>query len=209
MSYPPGTPDPSPGQPEPDDDRDGGEDQGREPGASAAPPPYESPYGRTPYPQDPYGQPEPGPQGYGEPGYAQPGYPGYPPPPYGHPGYPPTGYGDPYGQTPYGQYGYPGPGFPRPRNGKAIAALWTGIGALVLTPCCGAGVLGLLPIVLGVKARNEIRASGGQQDGDGMALAGIITGAVAVVLSLAWITVIVVAITQGGAGQTSFGETGV
>jgi hypothetical protein len=219
MSYPPGTPDPSSGQPAPDDDRDGGEDQVRAPGAGAAPPPYE-----TPYPQDPYGQPgqgpqgygEPGygqpgqgPQGYGEPGYGQPGYPGYPPPPYGHPGYPSTGYGDPYGQPPYGQYGYPGAGFPRPRNGKAIAALWTGIGALVLTLCCGAGVLGLLPIVLGVKARSEIRASGGRQDGDGMALAGIITGAVAVVLSLAVIVVILVAIAQGGAGQTSFGETGV
>lgn len=204
MSYPPGTPDPRPGQPEPDDDRDGGEDQGHEPGAGAAPPPYE-----TPYPQNPYGRPGQGPQGYDEPGYAQPGYPGYPPPPYGHPGYPPPGYGDPYGQTPYGQYGYPGAGFPRPRNGKAIAALWTGIGALVLTLCCGAGVLGLLPIVLGVKARSEIRASGGRQDGDGMALAGIITGAVAVVLSLAVIVVILVAIAQGGAGQTSVGETGV
>jgi hypothetical protein len=130
------------------------------------------------------------------------------------PQYPPQGYGDPYAQhpyaqQPYGPYGYPGPGFPRVRNGKAIAALWTGIGALALTFCCGAGVLGLVPIVLGAKARSEIRASGGQQDGDGMALTGIVTGAVAVLLSLAVIAVIVIAIARGGAGEGSFGDTGV
>jgi hypothetical protein len=129
------------------------------------------------------------------------------PPPYQQP-YQPQGYGDPYAQQPYGPYGY-GPGFPRVRNGKAIAALWTGIGTLVLTFCCGAGVLGLVPIVLGVKARSEIRASGGQQDGDGMALTGIITGAVAVLLSLAVIAVIVIAIASGGADDGSFGDTGV
>ena len=55
---------------------------------------------------------------------------------------------------------------------------------MVLTLCCGLGVLGIVPIVLGVKARAEIRATGGQQEGDGMALAGIIPGAVAVVLSV-------------------------
>jgi hypothetical protein len=197
MSYPPGTPDPGSSQPEPDEDRNGGQDQGQEPGASAPPPPY----GATPYPHDPYGQPP-----YTQPGYGQQAY---PPPGYGQQGYPPASYGDPYGQPPYGQYGYPGPGFTRPRNGKATAALWTGIGALVLTPCCGAGVLGLLPLVLGVKARSEIRASGGHQEGDGMALAGIITGAIAVLLSVVVIAAIVVAIARGDAGQSSFGETRV
>src|SRR3954453_23886235 len=201
MSYPPGTPDPSSGQPEPDEDRNSGQDEGQDPEASAASPPY----GATPHSQDPYGQAP-----YGQPPYGQPGYgqQAYPPPGYGQQGYPPAPYGDPYGQAPYGQYGYPGSGFVRPRNGKAIAAMWTGIGALVLTPCCGAGVLGLLPIVLGVKARSEIRVSGGHQDGDGMALAGIITGAIAVLLSVAVIAAIVIAIARGDA-QSSFGETGV
>jgi hypothetical protein len=121
-------------------------------------PPYEQPgYGQAPYPQGgqaPYGQ-----QGYGQPGYGQQGY--------GQPG---------YGYDPYAGY--------RPRtNGKALAALWTGVGALVLSLCC-LGVLGVVPIVLGVKARKEVRTSGGQQTGDGMALAGIITGAVAIAVSL-------------------------
>jgi hypothetical protein len=198
MSHPPGTPEPSSGQPEPDEDPDSGQAEGREPGASAAPPSY----GSTAFPQGGHGEQPP----YGQPGPPQPGY---APPGYGQQGYPPAAYGDPYAQQPYGAYGYPGPGLMRPRNGKAIAALWTGIGALVLTPCCGAGVLGLLPIVLGVKARSEIRANGGQQEGDGMALAGIICGVVAVVLSLALIAAIVIAIARGGAGGTSFGETGV
>ena len=200
MSHPPGTPDPSPGRPEPDEEQNRGADEEREPGSSAAPPTY----GSTAYPQGQYGQPP-----YDQQGHGQQGYPGYPPPPYAQQGYPPAGYGDPYGQPPYGQYGYPGQGFLRPRNGKAIAAMWTGIGALALTLCCGAGVLGLLPIVLGVKARSEIRASGGQQEGDGMALAGIITGAFAVLLSVVVIAAIVIAIARGGVQQSSFGETGV
>ena len=63
--------------------------------------------------------------------------------------------------------------------------------------CCAAGIFGFVPIVLGVKARSEIRAGGGQQGGDGMALAGMITGAVAVVLSIAVIGLIVLAFAQG------------
>jgi hypothetical protein len=113
-------------------------------------------------------------------------------------GYPP-GLG--HGYSPYGPYGYQ-----RPTNGKAVAALWTGIAALVLTFCCGGGVLGIVPIVLGAKARGEIRRSGGQQGGDGMALAGIITGAVAVVLSLAVIALIVGLLASGvGSFSTTTG----
>ena len=144
-------------------------------------------------------------------------------PPYQQPGY---GYGQPYGQPQYGYgqqspyqqpgygYGY-GPGGPyqghTPRtNGKATAALWTGIGSLVLTPCCGLGIVGLLPIVLGVKARSEIRATGGQQEGDGMAVTGIVTGAVALLLSIVVIAFIVIAIVTGSANfDSSGGDTGV
>ena len=127
-----------------------------------------------------------------------PGY-GQQPPPYGQ---------QPYGQPQYGppQYGQPGYGYPQRANGKATAALWTGIGSLVLAFCCGLGIVGVLPIVLGVKARSEIRASGGQQEGDGMALAGIITGAVAIVVSIAVIVVLVIAIASGDANFST--ETG-
>ena len=76
----------------------------------------------------------------------------------------------------------------------------------MLAFCCGLGIVGVLPIVLGVKARSEIRASGGQQEGDGMALAGIITGAVAIVISIAVIVVLVIAIASGDANFST--ETG-
>ena len=162
----------------------------------------------TPDPNDPWAAPsgdeqQPPQQPYGQPGYGQQpsGQPGYGQQPYGQ-----QGYGPPYGQQP--GYGYPayGPyGYQKPTNGKAAAALWTGIAALVLTPCCGGGVLGIVPIVLGAKGRSEIRRGGGQQGGDGMALAGIILGAVAVVLSVVVIAVIVIALASG---DSSFGTSG-
>src|SRR3954453_22122915 len=105
MSYPPGTPDPSSGQPEPDEDRNSGQDAGQDPEASAASPPY----GGTPYSQDPYGQPPYGQPGYGPEGDDQAGYRGSPPPAPGQQAYSPAGYGDPYGQPLYSEYGYPGP----------------------------------------------------------------------------------------------------
>ena len=229
MSYPPGTPDPSSGDPGRDqdpDDRpedartDGPAGRGQDadlwaPAEQQRPDPDQPPYS----PQPPYSQQ---PTQSGHPPYSQPSHPAQSGPWPAQPPYPPPGYGDPYGrqshaqhpgQPPYGQqpygYGYAGQGFARPRNTKAVAALWTGIGALVLTLCCGAGVLGVVPIVLGVKARSEIRAGGGQEDGDGMAVAGIVTGAVAVVLSIAFIAVIVIALATNGAAGGTFGETRV
>jgi hypothetical protein len=231
MSYPPGTPDPSSGDPGRDqdpDDRpedartDGPAGRGQDadlwaPAEQQRPDPDQPPYS----PQPPYSQQ---PTQSGHPPYSQPSHPAQSGPWPAQPPYPPPGYGDPYGrqshaqhpgQPPYGQqpygygYGHAGQGFARPRNTKAVAALWTGIGALVLTLCCGAGVLGVVPIVLGVKARSEIRAGGGQEDGDGMAVAGIVTGAVAVVLSIAFIAVIVIALATNGAAGGTFGETRV
>ena len=79
----------------------------------------------------------------------------------------------------------------------------------MLTLCCGLGILGVVPIVLGVKARAEIRGTGGQQEGDGMALAGIITGAVAIVLSILFIAAIVISIVSGTANFDGSTQTGV
>ena len=92
------------------------------------------------------------PAGYGPPAYGQPGYgqvPGYPPG-YGPPGYAPPGYAIP----PYA----------RPTNTMAILAL---VLAFVFAP---AG------LVLGIVARRQIRQTGEQ--GEGLALAGIIIGAI-------------------------------
>jgi len=105
------------------------------------------------------------------PGHGQGGPPGQPPgPPYG-----------PYGQGPDPRYGPSG--LPT-TNAKATASLVVGIGSLVLSWCCGLGVVGVVAIVLGIKARSEIKYSRGTQEGDGMALGGIITGAIAVVLGV-------------------------
>jgi hypothetical protein len=105
-----------------------------------------------------------GPQAHGmQPGYGPP--PGYgSQPAYGPPGYgPPPGYGAPgYGPPP--GYGY----YPRPTNTLAILAL---VMAFVFAP---AG------LVLGVVARKQIRQTG--EEGDGLALAGIIVGAIACAL---------------------------
>ena len=107
----------------------------------------------------------------------------YPPEP------PPPGYGYGYGQ-PYGPV-------VAPTNRKATASLVTGIASLVLSWCCGLGLVGLVAIVLGVKARSEIKAGGGTQQGEGLALGGIITGAIAAVLGLLVLVVMIVAIAAG------------
>ncbi|HET9996656.1 MAG TPA: DUF4190 domain-containing protein [Nocardioides sp.] len=88
-----------------------------------------------------------------------------PPPGYG---YPPPGYGPPPQYGPPPGYGYPPPGYPgawrRPTNTMAILAL---VFAFVVPP---AG------IVLGAMARKQIRQTG--EEGDGLALAGLIVGAI-------------------------------
>jgi hypothetical protein len=149
----------------------------------------------------------PPPPGYGSPGYQDaPTYGGplYPPPPpqYGQ-SYPPSGYGGGYGQqsdTGYGgPMGYGGPpGYPGPydpyqpyqvrtheTNGLAIGSLVTSITGLVLgvplSFVCYIGIL--IPIVgavLGVVALSQIKRT--NQQGRGLAIAGIAVGATAAVL---------------------------
>lgn len=140
-------------------------------------------------PTGPPSEPPPGRPPGGQPG----GQPGGPPtgPPGGPPG---PGWGPGYG--PGWGPGYGGP-VVRPTNGKAIASLATGVASLVLSWFFGFGLVGIVAIVLGVKARNEISSSGGTQQGDGLALGGIITGAVAVVLALLILVVIGLAIIAG------------
>ncbi|MEP7088607.1 MAG: DUF4190 domain-containing protein [Nocardioidaceae bacterium] len=139
---------------------------------------------------DPVGRSEPRPPAY--PAYAQPPVQAYP------------AYAQPPVQA-YPAYGQPAYGQQLPTNGTAQAAMWTGIGMLVLVFCCGAGILGIVPIVLGVKARGEIRRTGGRRRGAGLALTGIITGAVAVVLSILVIAALVWALAGNGSSVTTYG----
>jgi hypothetical protein len=130
------------------------------------------------YGQQAYGQQGQGQQGYGQ-GYPQQGYaqPGYGQPAYGQAasGYAAPGYGAPgYGPPP----GY-APQWPRPTNTMAILAL---VMAFVFAP---AG------FILGIVARRQIRQTGEQ--GDGLALAGIIIGGIFTALFVLMILFMVVA----------------
>ncbi|MDG4768125.1 DUF4190 domain-containing protein [Solwaraspora sp. WMMD406] len=135
--------------------------------------------------------------GYPDPGYSQSGapeaYPGYPP---AYPGQPGPGYPPPYPGHP-GGYGYPMPP-PMPMNGRAIAAMVMGIiGILALCGYLAPGLIGIVGALLGHSARRQIRdraAQGRPEQGEGLALAGMITGWIAFGIGLAGTVVIAIAI---------------
>ncbi len=132
-------------------------------------------YGSPPPPE--YGAPDPGQQ-----------------PPYGQPygqQYPAYGEG---GQPPgYGGYGAPG-GYQSPQTSvMAIISLIAGILSIVLACCCWPlSLVGIAGIVLGILAKKEIAGSNGLKTGDGLALAGLITGIVGILLGVAGFVLAVV-----------------
>lgn len=89
----------------------------------------------------------------------------YPPPPSGYPPAP-------------GGYGPPGPQL----NKMAMWSMITGIASIVGLCCTFGGLIGIVSIILGMISRGEIAKSNGAQTGTGMAIAGIATGAVAIVI---------------------------
>jgi hypothetical protein len=64
----------------------------------------------------------------------------------------------------------------RPTNSMAIASMITGIVGLMSCP-----VLGVIAVYLGKRAREEIRTAG--EDGDGLAIVGLVTGWIGIGLS--------------------------
>ncbi|MGE2717494.1 DUF4190 domain-containing protein [Mycolicibacterium litorale] len=167
-------------------DRDPEQSSPAESGSGGTEPPaggYEAPaYGQPPdYPPPPapgFEQP-----GYQQPDYQAPGYqqPGYPPPP---PGYQPYGsYGTPYDAP--GGYPPPPPGYP-PYGGAYGAApktnalaIWSLVASLVGFICCIGSVVG---IALGLVSLNQIKQN--QEEGQGLAIAGIAVGAVSLLAGL-------------------------
>ncbi|GAA1653029.1 DUF4190 domain-containing protein [Georgenia ruanii] len=162
---------------------------------AGAPGPYAQPTGPAGQPgqQGPGAPPAYGPPGeHGQPGYGQPGYgqPQYGAPQYGQPG--------PYGQSQYGapQYGQPGEpyaGTPYgatahggPRNGLGVAALVIGIIAVLLAWVPFVGLLGLVggvvAIILGAVALS--RVGRGEATNRSQSIAGIVLGALAVLLGI-------------------------
>ena len=157
-------------------------------------------YPRGDYSQPAYQQPDSQQGGYQQPEYQQPGYPqgGNPPPP---PGYPPQypggqnyGYhpsGDPYAN----QYANPyAPVRPVGTNGKAIVALVTSLAGLTLC-----GLPSIIGVIFGILALREIKQTG--QDGHGLALAGVIIGAIVTVFAVIGIIFYVIMIAAAVSSQ--------
>jgi hypothetical protein len=88
-------------------------------------------------------------------------------------------------QPPYSPYQQPYPPYPPapPTNGLAITALVCGVGGFVI------GLSFIPAIICGHLARRQIRRTGEQ--GDGMALAGLILGYVGTALFIALVAVLV------------------
>ena len=120
--------------------------------------------------------------------------------------YPVSG-GEPAYKDPYASSGYPPPGYPaaapgygypapRPNNGMAIASMVVSIvGVLGLCGYGLGGYIGIVGAILGHVSRKQIRERGEQ--GDGMAMAGIILGwiatgiavlaTIAIVIFIVWV----------------------
>ncbi len=136
-------------------------------------------YGQGGYGQQPpQGQPAYGQQGYDQQGYDQQQYAQQPSYPGQQQAYGQPAYGDPYAQQAAYAGGYAAPPAARGTNTMAILAL---IFAFVFAP---------LGIVFGFIGRNQIKSSG--EEGDGLALAGIILGSVFILLVVAYIVIVVV-----------------
>ncbi len=198
MTYPPqpggwsdpagGYVDPVSGQPVYFDPATGQPTTIQPPQSPATPPPapeYQAPGYQAPEYQAPGYQAPGQPTGYPTPGYPAPGYqvPGQPT------GYAAPGYQQPYAVPPQQAYGYPAypvyaPVAPsRSTNGMSIASLVVSLAGLVLLFCYGAGgALGLVGAILGHVSRSQIRKR--DEEGKGLALAGIIVGWITVGISL-------------------------
>ena len=196
-----------------------GEQAGTSGDGTGYPPPTDQPTDR-PSDSSGYGGQGYGDQNYGDQGYAAPGSEQqYGQPAYGQTGEQQqygqqTGYGQQYGQTGYGQQpayaqsggypsGSPAPGYgPPPGYGGYGAAAPTNSLAIVSL------VLSLLGFILGFTAiggvicghiaRRQIRERGEQ--GDGLALAGLIIGYILIALGVAFVLFFIVLIAVAGVG---------
>jgi hypothetical protein len=95
----------------------------------------------------------------------------------------------------------------RQTNGMAIVSLVLGIVSYPMGCCYGVGFIpALAAIITGVIARQQIRDSRGLQSGQGLAVAGIVLGAVLIVLLIMAICAIMVLGLLGGEIESIFDE---
>ncbi|MUL78007.1 DUF4190 domain-containing protein [Mycolicibacterium sp. CBMA 226] len=147
-------------------------------------------YGTEPYPSMPVPEAFPPPA----PGFPAPGYPPpfapYPPAAQGYPGMPPMP-----GMMPMGYA-------PAPKtNGLAIASLVCSL--LGLATCAATSILG---VIFGHLAKSQIKQSG--EDGESMALAGLIIGyvglAIFALIALFYFGLIALLVGSSGTGTTTY-----
>lgn len=115
-----------------------------------------------------------------------------PPPQYGaYPGgYPPP--------PPYGSYGgYPPPAPSAPKNGLGVASLVVAIVGLFTV--FGGIVLGVVAIILGFLGRGRVKR--GEATNGGIAVAGIVLGALSILVSIAAIAFAVWGFNEVGGGD--------
>ncbi|MFE0702811.1 DUF4190 domain-containing protein [Streptomyces sp. NPDC058872] len=143
------------------------------------------------------GGPATAPGAYGYPADASGGY-GYPPaasaptaPGYGYPGYAQPGYGQPGWQQ-------------QPSNGMGTAAMVLGIVAVAGFCLYGLGmILGILALIFGVIGLKKVGR--GEATNRGMAIAGIVLGAIGTVVSAAFLGLVIWAVAQDGV-ETGYDE---
>jgi len=146
--------------------------------------PGPDPYGQQPH--DPYGQqPTSGQPAYGQPQYQDPyGQ----QPTSGQPAYGQPQYQDPYGQQPTSGQPYPGAGYgasgPQPQqNNLGLISMILGIASIPFVCICYLGVpLGIAAMVLGFLGKQK--ADQGLAANRGQAMAGLICGASALILTV-------------------------
>jgi uncharacterized membrane protein len=73
-----------------------------------------------------------------------------------------------------------------PTSGLAVASLVLGVGGLVVLPLIGS----ILAIIFGYMARRDIRQRPDEISGDGVALAGIVTGWIGVAFAVLGLVVV-------------------
>ena len=176
-----------------------------------------------PRPDDQPSNPNAGSSSYGQP--AGSGQPWDAKPPQDHTqqfpaqGAPQPGYGQqPYGQQPYGQQGYPQQGYqnapagydqgaPAKSNGFGITALVLGILSIPAGFVSWPGILlGLLAIIFGILGLRRVKAR--RADNKGMALAGLITGIVGLVIGAIGLALLIFVTKTTADCTTDFNSTG-
>jgi Domain of unknown function (DUF4190) len=114
-----------------------------------------------------------------------------PPAPYGWANESPPAWVPPPPPVPFGRAGRPAQ-----QQGIAVASLILGLISITFGWICGGPIFGLLAVVLGVVALTMIKRNPQQYGGKPIALAGLITGGIALLVNLAimaiWIVMMIV-----------------